>query len=183
MTFRFGWRAWAPIAAALLLTVAAPAVWAQADTVFLTGDTTLDNALQDAEDLSLADPAGFLLSISLQYKVPLKDLQALKDQGLKPGEILLAVNLLQATQKTLAQVSASWKANKGKGWGVIAKDLGVKPGSDAFQTLKKNTLAEKDRLKDEEDKKPAGAMMMKAADPNKAPGDMKAKKPDAAKKP
>ena len=181
MTIRFERQLWVPMAV-LLLMVSAPAAWAQADTVFLTGDSTLDNALQDAEDLSLADPAGFLQSVATQYKVPLKDLQALRDQGLKPGEILLAVNLSQATKKTLTQVSASWKANKGKGWGAIAKDLGVKPGSDAFQTLKKTTLAEKDRLKAEEDKKPVGAMM-KAAEPNKAPGDMKAKKPDAAKKP
>jgi hypothetical protein len=32
-------------------------------------------------------------------------------------------------------------ANKGKGWGVIAKNLGIKPGSAEFHALKRGDLS------------------------------------------
>ena len=34
-------------------------------------------------------------------------------------------------------VVREYKKNKGKGWGVIAKNLGIKPGSQEFHELKK----------------------------------------------
>jgi hypothetical protein len=34
-------------------------------------------------------------------------------------------------------VLREYQANKGKGWGVIAKNLGIKPGSREFHELKK----------------------------------------------
>jgi hypothetical protein len=33
-------------------------------------------------------------------------------------------------------VLKEYKTSKGKGWGVIAKSLGIKPGSAEFQALK-----------------------------------------------
>jgi hypothetical protein len=164
------------LAVAALLAVVLP-LGAQAaipGTVdFRTGDTSLDDALQEAEDLSATDPAGFLKSVANSYGLPAKDLLALKDLGLKAGEILVAVNLAKVTKKTLAEVAANWKLNKGKGWAQIAKELGLKPGSATFQTLKKNAIAEIDRLKIEDAKKPAGDSMMKTSEKNKDASGMK----------
>ena len=140
---------------------------------YRTGDTPLDEALQEAEDLSTTDPAGFLKSVATSYGLPAKDLLALKDLGLKASEVLLTVNLSQVTKKSLSEVASNWKLNKGKGWAQIAKELGVKPGSVSFQTLKKKTLAEIDRLKIEDAKKPAGDSMMKSTEKNKDASGMK----------
>jgi hypothetical protein len=35
----------------------------------------------------------------------------------------------------------TYQASKGKGWGVIAKELGIKPGSPAFHALKEGNFA------------------------------------------
>jgi hypothetical protein len=164
------------LAVAALLAVVLP-LGAQAaipGTVdFRTGDTPLDEALQEAEDLSATDPAGFLKSVATNYGLAAKDLLALKDLGLKASEVLLTVNLSQVTKKSLSEVAANWKLNKGKGWAQIAKELGVKPGSASFQTLKKKTIAEIDRLKIEDAKKPAGDSMMKTGEKNKDASGMK----------
>jgi hypothetical protein len=37
-------------------------------------------------------------------------------------------------------VVREYKAHKGQGWGVIAKNLGIKPGSKEFHALKKGGL-------------------------------------------
>jgi hypothetical protein len=34
-----------------------------------------------------------------------------------------------------------YKQSKGKGWGVIAKELGIKPGSPEFHALKRGDFA------------------------------------------
>ena len=36
-----------------------------------------------------------------------------------------------------AKVLKQYKTSKGKGWGVVAQSLGIKPGSAEFQALKK----------------------------------------------
>ena len=38
-------------------------------------------------------------------------------------------------------VLKEYKANKGRGWGVIAKKLGIKPGSKEFHELKKDKFS------------------------------------------
>lgn len=46
----------------------------------------------------------------------------------------------QWTQKPTDQVVQVYKANQGKGWGVIAKRMGIKPGSAEFHALKSGEL-------------------------------------------
>jgi hypothetical protein len=41
------------------------------------------------------------------------------------------------TQKPPETVLHVYQANRGKGWGVIAKSLGIKPGSREFHALKR----------------------------------------------
>jgi hypothetical protein len=52
----------------------------------------------------------------------------------------MCLQLGQWTQKPAEQVVRVYKANRGKGWGVIAKSLGIKPGSAEFHALKRGDL-------------------------------------------
>lgn len=52
------------------------------------------------------------------------------------GDIYMAVEITKVSKKSLDDVIASFKANKAKGWGAIAKDFGVTPGSSSFESLK-----------------------------------------------
>ncbi len=44
----------------------------------------------------------------------------------------------QIASQPVEVVTKEYETNKGKGWGVIAKNLGIKPGSKEFHALKKD---------------------------------------------
>lgn len=52
------------------------------------------------------------------------------------GDIYLAVEIEKITKKSLTDITTAFKRDKAKGWGDIAKQFGVTPGSPAFETLK-----------------------------------------------
>ncbi len=56
--------------------------------------------------------------------------------GMNLGDIYLAVEIAKVSRRSQDDVIASYKKNKAQGWGVIAKEFGVKPGTDAFEALK-----------------------------------------------
>ena len=49
----------------------------------------------------------------------------------------MATALAKATHRPVLTVAERYKKNPGKGWGVVAKDLGIKPGSSEFHELKR----------------------------------------------
>lgn len=56
--------------------------------------------------------------------------------GMNLGDIYLAVEIAKVSGKPQDDVIAAFKKNKAQGWGAIAKEFGVKPGTDAFEVLK-----------------------------------------------
>ena len=59
----------------------------------------------------------------------------------RPGDAYMCFRVAEITKKPVDIVLREYKANKGKGWGVIAKNLGIKPGSKEFHELKKNKFS------------------------------------------
>ena len=57
---------------------------------------------------------------------------------MEPAEIYFALELSKMSQKPIDNVVEIYKVNKEKGWGYIAKQLGIKPGSPEFHQLKNN---------------------------------------------
>jgi len=58
------------------------------------------------------------------------------------GDVFVSVWLASSLKKPLSVVAKEYDVNKDKGWGVMAKNLGIKPGSDAFHSLKKDSSVE-----------------------------------------
>ena len=56
--------------------------------------------------------------------------------GMKAGDIYFALELARILKKKPDEVVQIYTSNKQKGWGAIAKDLGIKPGSPEFHALK-----------------------------------------------
>jgi hypothetical protein len=50
----------------------------------------------------------------------------------------MAAQLSASLNKPFENVVETYSKNKGKGWGVIAKDMGIKPGSPEFHAMKKS---------------------------------------------
>ncbi|MBW2158166.1 MAG: hypothetical protein JRG87_16245 [Deltaproteobacteria bacterium] len=55
----------------------------------------------------------------------------------KPADAFMCIQLGLMTGKTPETVVEKYRKSKGKGWGNIARELGIKPGSAEFHALKR----------------------------------------------
>ena len=77
--------------------------------------------------------------------------------GIPPADVFMIVHISVFSGKPLSAVHEEYKRSKGEGWGVIAKEMGIKPGSGAFHNLK-------EKIKREVDRKSSGKLKNKEAD-------------------
>jgi hypothetical protein len=116
-----------------------------------TGDKELDGSLQRLNEAVLKDVRGFAKDLTRYYHVPEATAEwLLEEAGLPPGDAYMAAKVSRITQRPVEDVVREYKKNQGKGWGVIAKNLGIKPGSKEFHELKKDDsgLLNKAKTKD-----------------------------------
>lgn len=98
----------------------------------LDEDLELDNLNpENAADLQI-----ILTTLGQRYEVDVVVLTALIDEGYNVQEIWLALEIKAATGSTLEEALVKADGTDGHGWGVLAKVLGIKPGSDEFMALK-----------------------------------------------
>jgi hypothetical protein len=96
----------------------------------------LDNFLSDLNVRAKADRNGFDIKLSSQFGVPLPQVQSIIKTVEFPADAFLCLQLGQMTNQDPDRILKSYKKNKKKGWGAIAKELGIKPGSAEFHALK-----------------------------------------------
>ena len=101
----------------------------------------LDGFLSNLNVQARADMNGFSARISAQFGVPVAQVTAVIGTVKEPADAFMCFQLGQWTQKPSGQIVEVYKANKGKGWGVIAKRMGIKPGSAEFHALKRGDLS------------------------------------------
>jgi hypothetical protein len=100
----------------------------------------LDDFLKSLNIQARADLNGFSAKLSAQFGVPEVQVRTVIGTVQEPADAFMCLQLGQWTQKPSEQVVRVYKANQGKGWGVIAKSLGIKPGSAEFHALKRGDL-------------------------------------------
>jgi hypothetical protein len=66
---------------------------------------------------------------------------------MEPADIYMTVELAMISGTPVDRVVEIYRVNQGKGWGVIAKQLGIKPGSAAFKALKNKAVDHATKLK------------------------------------
>jgi hypothetical protein len=59
----------------------------------------------------------------------------------------MACAMAHLTQRPVLAVAEEYKKNEGKGWGVMAAEMGIKPGSLQFHELKKGARGSLDHMK------------------------------------
>ena len=120
---------------------------ATAQTVsFSMGDARLDASLNELNASARHNIDGFYAEVSLQWGVTRVELQ-LQAAALQPAELYLAAALAKLSGKSFGFVVETYKKNKAKGWGALARELGIKPGSKAFKDLKARVDASKGKFK------------------------------------
>jgi hypothetical protein len=125
-----------------------------------------DGTPEDEMDLEALNPQNqaelqvLLVTLGERYQVDLVVLNGLIDKGYGVQEIWLALEIQKATGSTLEDALAKAKGVDGHGWGLLAKVLGIKPGSAEFMALKgkiaKGNKDLADELKNEREKQGKG---------------------------
>lgn len=103
-----------------------------------TGDTQLNAMLVKIDGDASADFAFWKRDISTRYNVSESKVTTWSVEfGFKGGDIYLVVEISKITRRPVDEVARIYRTNRTKGWGAIAKELGIKPGSPEFHALKK----------------------------------------------
>lgn len=113
-----------------------------------TGDRKLDSLLGKIDQKAAADPDGFIRELSLRHNVPEAEIrQARERHNLSYGDTYMATALSRISKRPIGVVAEEYKQNRGRGWGVMAMNLGIKPGSPEFKQMKAGARGSVDHMK------------------------------------
>ena len=107
---------------------------------FNSGSVELDADLNRINTKAKLDFGSFKTELAVSFNIEEKKIDFLRTSSkMEPAEIYFALELSKISQKPIDKVVEVYKTNKEKGWGFIAKQLGIKPGSPEFHQLKEIT--------------------------------------------
>lgn len=101
-----------------------------------TGDVELDGILKDINNNAQSNLDFFAKDVVAKFSIA----KASIDKVIKimpPGDIFMAAQMAFSLGKPFDVVVKTYNVHKDKGWGVIAKEMGIKPGSPEFHNMKK----------------------------------------------
>ena len=81
------------------------------------------------------------LRLSAQFGRPLPEVNTLMRSVAEPADAFMCLQLSQMLGVPPQRVLNTYNQNRGRGWGTIAKSLGIKPGSPEFHALKNGDFA------------------------------------------
>ena len=93
--------------------------------------------IKDFNIQAQADPSGFRARLATRFKLGDVEVKAVFRNFESPADAYLALRLGEMAGRPTAYVVEKYRDNKGKGWGALAKSLGIKPGSEEFHALKR----------------------------------------------
>ncbi|MRR17435.1 MAG: hypothetical protein EG826_13360 [Deltaproteobacteria bacterium] len=102
-----------------------------------------------------ADPSGFRAKIGARFNIGDAQITAVLSNFPEPADAYVALRLGEMSGRSIDVVAAQYQKNKGRGWGALAKSLGIKPGSPEFHALKRgdDLYGQKGKGKGKKDKK------------------------------
>lgn len=83
------------------------------------------------------DPNGFRARLATRFQVGDAKIGVVLSNMGDPASTYMVFRLSEMSQKPVERVMELCEKNRGKGWGVIAKSLGIKTGSAEFHALKR----------------------------------------------
>jgi hypothetical protein len=101
----------------------------------------LANFLSELNAQAQDDLNNYTEKLGNQFGIPLLQVQDIINVVEEPADAFMVLQLGQMTNKEPDTVLEQYERNKGKGWGVIAKELGIKPGSAEFHALKRGDFS------------------------------------------
>ncbi len=106
----------------------------------ITAFASLDDFLNSVNVQARVDLPGFSAKVSTQFGVPVAQVNAVLQSVPQPADAFMVFQLGQYAGVSHERVLEVYKPSRKKGWGAIAKELGIKPGSAEFHALKRGDL-------------------------------------------
>lgn len=100
----------------------------------------LDEFLRKLNVQAEANPEGFSATLSAQFHVSGTEVNVLLGNVHDPADAFMVLQLGQMSRRTTDAVLSVYQSQAEKGWGAIALELGIKPGSPEFHALKRGDL-------------------------------------------
>jgi len=129
------------LSAALLLLFISPA---------LADDFSL--AISDTNNYFSLHRDDFRMEVAAEFGIPAPRLDRLVASVGNAGDAYLCLQVSRSSGRSLDEVTSTWQRHHKRGWGAVAQELGIKPGSDAFMQLKQNRLHKKNKEQRKEEK-------------------------------
>jgi hypothetical protein len=109
--------------------------------ILLAASTTAAAAdfdwIKDFNFQAQADPSGFRAGLATRFKIGDAQISAVIGNVPHPSDAYMVFRLGEMSRQPPERALDVYKKSKGKGWGAMAQDLGIKPGSADFHALKK----------------------------------------------
>ena len=83
-----------------------------------------------------ADLSDFSARVAMRFSVGNIEVRAVLNKVGNPSDTYMVFRLAEMADQPVSEVVNIYDTYKGRGWGVIAKHLGIKPGSKQFHELK-----------------------------------------------
>ncbi|RZS93560.1 hypothetical protein [Aquimarina brevivitae] len=117
-----------------------------AQLTFNTGSSQLDADLNAINTHASTDFQSFKGDLAVSYDISENKIHVMRASlGMAAGEIYFALEISRIARTPIDTVITLYKNHKSKGWGYIAKQAGIKPGSPEFHQLKNNASTKKKR--------------------------------------
>ena len=92
--------------------------------------------IKDLNIQAQADPSGFRARLGARFRIGDAEISAVLGNVAYPGDAYMVLRLGEMSRRPIDYVLQQYSSGKGKGWGALAKSLGIKPGSPEFHALK-----------------------------------------------
>ncbi|MEG3191996.1 hypothetical protein [Lysobacter sp. D1-1-M9] len=111
-----------------------------------SGDVWVDSYLEDVNRYGARYRSPFIDEMVRYYGAP-RDLVTalLAERGWAPGDVYYACAIAQIVGRPCRYVVERWERDHAQGWGAVAQELGIKPGSPEFHRLKRGFVGTYDR--------------------------------------
>ena len=92
--------------------------------------------IKDLNIQAQADPSGFRARLGARFKIGDVEINTVLSNVDSPGDAYMVLRLAEMSNHPADYVIKQYRSEKAKGWGALAKSLGIKPGSAEFHALK-----------------------------------------------
>jgi hypothetical protein len=92
--------------------------------------------IKDFNIQAQADPSGFRARLGARFNIGNVQINTVLSNVECPADAYMVLRLGEMSNRPTDYVIREYRSDKGKGWGALAKSLGIKPGSVEFHALK-----------------------------------------------